>query len=64
MENAIQLIRSNEQCTPTQVSLATIDASLDNGTTYEYVFEKKDDNYQLVSVKLMGFVDTTETPEE
>ena len=43
---------------------ATIDASLDNGTTYEYVFEKKDDQYQLVSVKLMEVIDTTETPEE
>ena len=31
MENAIRLIRSNEQCTPTQVSLATIDASLSGG---------------------------------
>ena len=45
MENAIQLIRSNEQCTPTQVSLATIDASLDNGTTYEYVFENQNGQY-------------------
>ena len=43
---------------------AIIDASLDNGTTYEYVFEKKDDNYQLVSVKLMEVIDTSETPEE
>lgn len=31
MENAIRLIRSNEQCTPTQVSLATIDVSLSDG---------------------------------
>ena len=29
MENVIRLIRSNDQCTPTQVSLATIDASFD-----------------------------------
>ena len=28
MENVIRLIRSNDQCTPTQVSLATIDASI------------------------------------
>ena len=28
MENAIRLIRSNEQCTPTQISLASIDASV------------------------------------
>ena len=34
----------------------TIDAMLDNGTTYEYVFEQKDTGYQLISVKLMEVI--------
>lgn len=34
----------------------TIDASLEQGTTYEYVFENQENGYQLVSVKLMEVV--------
>ena len=32
MENVIKLIRNNEECTQTQLSLASIDASLSKGT--------------------------------
>ena len=34
----------------------TIDVSLEQGTTYEYVFENQENGYQLVSVKLMEVV--------
>ena len=34
----------------------TLDIFLDQGTTYEYVFEEQEKGYQLVSVKLMEVV--------
>lgn len=34
----------------------TLDTFLDQGTTYEYVFEEQENGYQLVSVKLMEVV--------